>query len=418
VSKRIAAIVLVYLVATVGWVALGSTIVHRTESLDHKLTKEVGELWGIPLLQPAPWATLGVPRVVETRRVDATLKREIVERETVIDQLEVPLVASDIRVALELDQRQKGLLWYSTFRVRFAGSYTFENTSDRKGELTISFAFPAPSGIYDEFRFEVDGQPVNPSRHQATMLTYALPCEAKSRHKLSVNYYSQGLDRFVYDFGEGINEVRSFQFVALTDFSAIDFPDNTMSPTDKKPAGNGWELTWRYGDLITGNAIGIEMPKRINPGPMASRISYFAPVSLGFFFFLIFIIALLKRIEVHPMNYFFLAAAFFAFHLLLAYLVDHISIHTAFLICSAVSMFLVASYMRIVVGSRFAFVEVALAQVIYLVGFSYAFFVEGFTGLAVTIGAIATLFVVMQLTARIKWSEKFNQVVEEQDRPA
>ena len=63
--------------------------------------------------------------------------------------------------------------------------------------------------------------------------------------------------------------------------------------------------------------------------------------------------------------------------------------------------------MRIVVGNRFAFLETALAQMIYLIGFSYAFFFEGFTGLAVTIGVIITLFVVMQMTARINWSQKF-----------
>ncbi|HEY3136407.1 MAG TPA: hypothetical protein VGL29_10305, partial [Blastocatellia bacterium] len=49
----------------------------------------------------------------------------------------------------------------------------------------------------------------------------------------------------------------------------------------------------------------------------------------------------------------------------------------------------------------------ALTQLVYLVGFSYAFFFEGFTGLAVTIGSIITLFVVMQMTARINWAEKF-----------
>jgi len=37
------------------------------------------------------------------------------------------------------------------------------------------------------------------------------------------------------------------------------------------------------------------------------------------------------------------------------------------------------------------------------VGFSAAFFVDGFTGLTVTIGAIVTLFLVMQLTARLDW---------------
>ncbi len=108
------------------------------------------------------------------------------------------------------------------------------------------------------------------------------------------------------------------------------------------------------------------------------------------------------------MNYFFLAAAFFAFHLLLAYLVDHISIHAAFLICSAVSIFLVVSYLRLVTGPRFAVVEAGLTQFVYLVLFSYAFFFKGFTGLALTTGSILTLFVVMQMTGRIRWAERFS----------
>ena len=101
-------------------------------------------------------------------------------------------------------------------------------------------------------------------------------------------------------------------------------------------------------------------------------------------------------------------AAFFAFHLLLAYLVDHISINAAFVICSAVSVFLVVTYLRLVVGLRFAAVEAGITQFVYLVLFSYAFFFKGYTGLAVTIGAILTLFVVMQMTGRIRWAEKFS----------
>jgi len=107
------------------------------------------------------------------------------------------------------------------------------------------------------------------------------------------------------------------------------------------------------------------------------------------------------------MNYFFLAAAFFAFHLLLAYLADHVSIHTAFVISSVVSIVLVVSYLRLVVDWRFAVLDAGLTQLIYLVLFSYAFFFEGFTGLALTIGTIITLFVVMQMTGRIRWEQKF-----------
>ena len=151
----------------------------------------------------------------------------------------------------------------------------------------------------------------------------------------------------------------------------------------------------------------MAMPEKLQPGPLAGRISFFAPVSLFFFFFLMFIITTMRGIELHPMNYFFLAAAFFSFHLLLAYLVDHVSIHWSFAISSVVSVFLVISYLRLVVGTRFAAREAGLAQFIYLVMFSYAFFFKGFTGLAITIGSILTLFVVMQITGRVRWADKF-----------
>jgi len=66
-----------------------------------------------------------------------------------------------------------------------------------------------------------------------------------------------------------------------------------------------------------------------------------------------------------------------------------------------------ATYLRLVVGLRFAAVESGLAQLVYLVLFSYALFNEGWSGLSITIGVIATLFVVMQVTGRIRWSERF-----------
>jgi inner membrane protein involved in colicin E2 resistance len=116
------------------------------------------------------------------------------------------------------------------------------------------------------------------------------------------------------------------------------------------------------------------------------------------------ILGILRRRNLHPMHYFFLSAAFFSFHLLLAYLVDHIDLHVAFAIASTTSVFLVVSYLRVVGGQRFAFRQAGLAQLVYLVLFNYAFFFEGYTGLTVTVGAVVTLFVLMRLTAAVDWS--------------
>ena len=101
---------------------------------------------------------------------------------------------------------------------------------------------------------------------------------------------------------------------------------------------------------MTGNGIGMAFPYPLQPGPLAQRITFWAPVALLFYFFVMLVITTLRKIDLHPINYFFLAASFFSFHLLFAYLVDRIPIEAAFVICSAVTLFLTISYLRLVVG--------------------------------------------------------------------
>jgi inner membrane protein involved in colicin E2 resistance len=319
----------------------------------------------------------------------------------------LPLETSRVNVDLDLEHRQKGLLWYSTYKVRFNGVYGFRNSTDKEQVVTFQLQFPTSQAIYDNLTFNVDGNPVVLTNEKSTA-TGTVKIGAGKTTQLQVGYTSQGLNQWRYNFGPGeVAQVKDFNLQMTTNFKDIDFPENTLSPTEKRETSNGWDLKWSYTNLVSGYQIAMVMPEKLQPGPLAGRISLFAPVSLFFFFFLMLIITTMRGIDLHPMNYFFLAAAFFSFHLLLAYLVDHISIHSSFAIAAAVSVFLVVSYLRLVVGIRFASREAALAQFIYLVMFSYAFFLKGFTGLAITIGSVLTLFVVMQVTGRVRWAEKF-----------
>ena len=150
-------------------------------------------------------------------------------------------------------------------------------------------------------------------------------------------------------------------------------------------------------------AIGVVLPEKLNPGPLAAKLTFFAPVALLFFFFVAGMLLAARGRSIHPMNYFLLACAFFAFHLLFAYLIDHVAVGPAFAAASLVSVALVVSYARLFVGWRSAVLEVGLPQLVYLVLFSFTFFWHGYTGLAITVGAILTLFVIMQLTGRTDW---------------
>jgi inner membrane protein involved in colicin E2 resistance len=403
--KRIAAIGFIFLCTSLAWAILGSTVFYRTYSLEPELRGRVASTWGAPQEQAAPTATYLVGSV---HQVTVTKDGKDVTR-TVDDRKYYPLNTlekSRVNAALHLDYRRKGLLWYSTYQVRFQGTYEFLNPDDQPLQVIFTLHLPAEQAIYDDVVFAVNGTPLAVSNAKAD--TYATTTiQPHQTAILAVGYHSQGLDSWRYAFGDSVSQVRDFELRVSTDFKGFDFPENALSPTEEHATANGWDLIWNYKNLVSGYQIGVVMPEKLQPGPLTGRISYFAPVSLLFFFFVLFTLTTIRGIELHPMNYFFLACAFFSFHLLMAYLVDHMSIHLAFVICSCVSVFLVISYLRLVVGMRFAAVEAGLAQFVYLVLFSYAFFFEGFTGPAVTIGAILSLFVAMQVTGRIRWAEKF-----------
>ena len=404
-TKRIIAIAFIFVCASIAWAILGGTIFSRTYDSSTVSSNRVASTWGTSQNQAPPAAsfTEEIPRkekLVENGKIlERTVKDKVVH--------EVPLESSRIHVNLDLQHRQKGLLWYSTYKVDFSGVYGFVNKSDKEQAVEFKLLFPTTQAIYDNLTFAVDGNQVAVT-NEKNAATTVVKIGAGQTAQLAIGYSSQGLNEWRYSFGSTeVAQVRDFSLRMRTNFKDIDFPDNTLSPSDKTETANGWDLNWTYKSLLSGYQIAMVMPEKLQPGPLAGKISFFAPVSLFFFFFLMLIITTMRGIDLHPMNYFFLAAAFFSFHLLLAYLVDHVSIHVAFAISSAVSVFLVVSYLRLVVGIRFASREAALAQFIYLVMFSYAFFFKGFTGLAVTIGSILTLFFVMQITGRVRWAEKF-----------
>ncbi len=398
-SRNIIAIIAILFCTTVAWTILGTTVFLRTGASGNSLASSVASTWGGPQQQNPPSVT-----AVRTEEQQVEEREgNLVRTHPVTRELRTPLTIEQSRVdvRLDLEQRQKGLLWFPTYRVSFDADYRLHHDA-KGGAVTMTLPFPAVGAIYDDLTLKINGQSV-PFQTGDRSLTARMDLPAGSPIRIHAAYRSQGMREWSYGFGDGIGQVHDFELRMKTDFDAIDFPDDSLSPSEKTKNADGWMLTWRSSNLVTGSNIAMIMPEKLQPGPLAGRISYFAPVSLLFFFFLIFIITTLRGIDLHPMHYFFLATAFFAFHLLFAYLVDHVSIHLAFGISSLVSIFLVVSYLRVVVNARFAWVEAALSQMVYLVLFSYAFFFPGFTGLAITIVAIVTLFLVMQMTARLDW---------------
>ena len=403
--KRFMAMLAVWFCVAVAWMVLAGTVSVRTQETDSALRGKVGKLWGNPQTQSPPAVTWRrtVVELEESRQKDAQTGTVVTVTKPVKRDLcgTAPLESSRVTAKLNLDQRRKGLLWYATYAVDFEGIYAFRNAEPQPAEHTVRFPLPDRDGIFDAFVFEVDGREA-PVKVCDGAVFHTLTLAPGEEARVRVAYRSFGQDRWMYKFDTASESgsVRDFELALTTDFAAVDFPDGSLSPTVKTPAGGGWRLEWNYDNLMAGTGIGVAMPHKTNPGPFAARITFFAPVCLLFFFFVLFVLTHVRGTPLSAEHHFFLGCAFFAFHLLFAYLVDHVDLHLAFFTAAAVSVFLVVSYLRLVLGNTFAFREAAGAQAVYLVLFSYSHFYEGYTGLIVTIGAIITLFIVMQVTAR------------------
>ena len=382
--KRFSAILLIWTGCAFACMILGSTLTVRSGEMSSSMRREVHSLWGPEGIQTAPNASF------EAAGVDTN----------------VPLEGSELRVALDLEQRRKGLVWFPTYRVDFDGAYRFVNPSDAAQRVTVRIPLMAENVGYDNFVVRSAMGETIPFEIGAQDASVALDFGAHESRMVHVAYRTRGTSRWTYAMANGNGRVKDFSLVMQTDFGEVDFPAGALSPSTHEASGGTWRGEWRFESLISSAPIAVSLPERLNPGPLASKITFFAPVSLLFFFFVVAVLATAQERRLHPMHYFMLGCAFFAFHLLFAYLVDHVSVGVAFTISSVVSFGLVVSYARHFVGWRFALREMGISQFLYLVLFSFSFFWQGFTGLAITIGAVATLFVIMQVTGSFDWERE------------
>lgn len=405
--RRFVAIGLIWLGSCLAWMILGSTLLARSGEISRSLGDEVHELWGPPIAQRPPEATIEkssvpvpstpAPIAAPSVAVAGAAPAAETQAET------VPLVATDIQAKLDLEHRKKGLIWFPTYGVDFDARYTFENPSRERQSVRFGFPLESAHALYDGFEvLDDEGRPAGASVERG-VAHWTAELGPRERATYRVKYRSRGTTRWQYQLTAGTGQVKDFRLVLDADFDEIDFASGTLSPTTHSASDGRWHGEWTFKTLVASSPIGIDLPERLNPGPLAARITFFAPVALLFFFFVVAILAHAQKRELHPMHYFFLGSAFFAFHLLFAYLVDHVAIAPSFALASLVSLGLVVSYARLFVGWRFALVEMGMAQLFYLVLFSFTFFWTGFTGLSITVGAILTLFVMMQITGRTRW---------------
>lgn len=383
---QILIIACILLVTTIAWFILGAAIQSRSQDTGHAMRSQVQQVWGPQLQQSHPHAFYRSPNVPNGRA--------LIESEQ-----------SRVKAAIEYSPKKRGLMRHRTYDVNFEGAYVFRNPTRIPQTLFVMFPLPDTQGLRG-VQIMLDGKATDVRRSDDGSLEMAVEVAASSAVELKVVYQTNGTDAWLYQFPHP-ERVRDFELFLKTNFSDYSFPAGCGSSTQRDEAA--CEFGWSYQpDVLSAPNIGMEMPKLLNPAPVASRISFFAPVSLLFFVTVLVLLGSLRGIALHPMHICFVAAGFFSFQLLFAYLTDVIPLYVAFAIAAMVSVLLVSGYLRAVGGQRLF--RIALpAQIGYMVLFSVSFFFDGMTGLTIAIGSVITLALLMKVTASTSWKGVFTE---------
>lgn len=374
----------------VAWFILGAAIADRTSMSSHSMSNEVADVWGPPLVQQHPHAWFATPN---SRSGKETL---------------LPF-NSEVAVNLFSEPKRRGLFWHRTYLADFKANYEFTNPTRIPQTLFLAIPLPEDANGLRGFEFTVNGveEDGTVSAGAGGTLQRAVVVEAGESIRVHLAYQANGTGAWNYHFTDS-RRISGFSLQMQTNFQDINFPVGTGSPTDRRADGESWSLTWDYPDVLSAPSIGMDMPKALNAGPVAARIAFFAPVSLLFFVTVLLLVAGLRGISLHPMHIFFVSAGFFGFHLLFAYLVDLLPLYPSFGIAAGVSLVLVCGYLRAVGGKSLLKVAVP-AQITYLILFSFSFFFDGLTGIVLATVSVATLALLMILTARVDWSKVFGE---------
>jgi hypothetical protein len=123
--------------------------------------------------------------------------------------------------------------------------------SQRTRDSSSTQALPGPTGV----------------------VTRAVQLPAEGALTLHAAYGTPGTDTWKYEFPDK-RRISGFQLAMRTNFHEINFPVGTGSAEKRTVDEIGYQIAWDFPDVLAAQAIGMDMPKRLNAGPVVARIAF------------------------------------------------------------------------------------------------------------------------------------------------
>lgn len=391
-----------WLLSSAASVSIGYRIMDRHQTTYTRGMKFVNDAWGGNLSQKPPSITYNT---VEQQEFENQKTGEMQKRTVTLKQ-DIGFFSQNLNLKIDAKPRTKGLLKFPGYLLSFNGTYKIKNTLNRKEKLDFNFELPVNSGNVTDISITLDKKPYLDDANLADGIQISKEMNPLEEHEVVIQYKAQGTGSFSYSMGENRKEIKKLNAILITDFVDYNIHEKAMVPTEQGSDNKLTKITWSGENLITDQNISLEF-KIEDYGSLASKLFFYAPLSLFLFLFSVVIFTVSKDISLHPMHYLFIIGGFFIFYLLGSYIISFVNVMLGIVISLAISTSIILYYMHLIKKGSNLFQATGASALIFQWVFSMAFFFPEYTGLLITLASILSFVGLMKVTADTEWEKKF-----------
>lgn len=279
-------------------------------------------------------------------------------------------------------------------------------------------------GIKNKIVFNVNGKPqivqpgIKNNSFASSGVTVEIPLDP------AINSYD-------FNFELALNGSEGLYFNPVGKESTIHLksPWNTVSfdgnflPTERTVNKDGFDAKWDIfdynrnyiqmwigdNDVLKSSTLGVDMKLPVDKYQMTMRSVKYAIMFIVLTFVVFFLVELLSRKRIHPVQYLLVSSGLVIFYVLLLAISEHLSFDLSYLISCSATTILIASYSI----TMFRNAKQATMMGLFLAGlYTYLYIVLQLENLSLLFGAIGlfiALAIVMFVLRRVNWYNDNNE---------
>lgn len=384
-------------------IAIGMRIDSRHNQTYSRSLKFVADIWGGQITQKPP--VFSYSGLITEQYLDEKTNQYKTRVKT--GQINAGFRTQKLDVNIKKNIRKKGLLSFPGYNLAFKGTYVLKNTTGTRQEHTFEFALPEYAGNISGISVKFDGKDYTDDPNYADGIDWSGMMSPDETHTIEVSFNAQGTEKFVYALADKSIEMKKLEATVNTDFTDIDFPENSMLPAENVSDNDASRLVWKAENVVTGQSIALTFGIPGNYGAVISKMFMYAPLPIILFTGFLLIVSAARQIRLHPFHYLFIITSFFVYYLIGSYLVSYLPILAAIPVSLIVSGAILLYYVKLIGKGKDIIAASGIGVLIFQWFFSGAFFFPEHTGFLITIASVIAFIVLIKVTAKIDWENKW-----------